>query len=63
MFSYFDGLITRDEAVSLIKRNTRRYARKQLTWWNRDREISWFDASENKRIISWIESRLDESRT
>ena len=61
MFSYFDGLITRDEAVSLIKWNTRRYARKQLTWWKRDSEIIWFDASENKRIISWIESRLEES--
>ena len=62
MFSLFDGLITREQAVSLIKRNTRRYARKQLTWWKRDSEITWFDASEGGRIASWIESRLEESQ-
>lgn len=62
MFSWFDGLITREQAVSLIKRNTRRYARKQLTWWKRDSEITWFDASEGGRIASWIESRLEESQ-
>lgn len=58
MFSWFDGLVTREQAVSLIKRNTWRYARKQLTWWKRDSEIDWFDASEGGRIISWIEGRL-----
>lgn len=44
----------------LIRRNTRRYARKQLTWWNRDSQINWFDASESEKIISWIEKSLDE---
>jgi len=58
MFSWFDGMITREEAVRLIKRNSRRYARKQLTWWNRDSEIKWFDASCGGEITSWIESRL-----
>ncbi len=58
MFSYFDGAITREQAVSLIGRNTRRYARKQLTWWNRDSEINWFDASDTGTIISWTESAL-----
>jgi tRNA dimethylallyltransferase len=58
MFSWFDGTITRDEAVRLIRRNSRRYARKQLTWWNRDSEIQWFDASDGTGITSWIESRL-----
>jgi tRNA dimethylallyltransferase len=62
MFNWFDGLITREQAVSLIKRNTRRYARKQLTWWRRDNEITWFDASEAGKIKSWIESRLEESQ-
>ncbi len=58
MFSFFDGLITREQAVGLIKRNSRRYARKQLTWWNRDNEIKWFDASGGREIINWIEGRL-----
>ena len=62
MFSLFDGLITREQAVGLIKRNTRRYARKQLTWWRRDSEITWFDASDGERIRSWIETRLEESQ-
>ena len=58
MFSWFDGEITREEAVMLIKRNTRRYARKQLTWWNRDSDISWFDASGKEIMNSWIDEQL-----
>jgi tRNA dimethylallyltransferase len=60
MFSWFDRLITREESVRLIKRNSRRYARKQLTWWNSDKEIKWFDAYDSGKIISWIERRLEE---
>ena len=59
MFMYLDGEITRDQAVALIKRNTRRYARRQLTWWNRDREIKWFDAGNSEMIMDWINSRQD----
>ena len=58
MFSWFDGEITREEAVMLIKRNTRRYARKQLTWWNRDSDISWFEASGKEIMNSWIDEQL-----
>lgn len=41
MFDYFDGRIPYEEAVRLIKRNTRHYAKKQLTWWARDDSIEW----------------------
>ncbi len=58
MFSYLDGTITREEAVGLIKRNTRHYARRQLTWWKRDRDITWFDASDHSRITDWISDQL-----
>jgi tRNA dimethylallyltransferase len=58
MFSFFDGIVTRDQAVALIKRNTKRYARKQLTWWNRDNEIQWFDAGNSNPIMNWIESQM-----
>ena len=58
MFSLFDGEITRDRAIELIKRNSRRYARKQITWWNRDTEIRWFDAARGEEIIEWTESQL-----
>ena len=43
MFGYFDGEYDRDEAVRLIKRNTRHYAKKQMTWWRRDPEIEWIE--------------------
>lgn len=58
MFSLFDGEITRERAIELIKRNSRRYARKQITWWNRDTEIRWFDAARGEEIIEWIDSQL-----
>nr|MCU0410337.1 tRNA (adenosine(37)-N6)-dimethylallyltransferase MiaA [Bacteroidales bacterium] len=58
MFSLFDGEITRERAIELIKRNSRRYARKQITWWNRDTEIRWFDAARGEEIIEWLDSQL-----
>lgn len=59
LFRWFDGEISREEAIRLIKRNTRRYARKQLTWWNRDNDINWFDASSEEMIFAWIESQME----
>ncbi|MBQ0096373.1 MAG: tRNA (adenosine(37)-N6)-dimethylallyltransferase MiaA, partial [Bacteroidales bacterium] len=41
IFSYLDGETSLEEALSLIQRNTRRYAKRQLTWWARDPEIRW----------------------
>lgn len=44
MFDYIDGKIPFEEAVRLIKRNTRHYAKKQMTWWGRDDSIKWINA-------------------
>jgi len=41
VFDYLDGACSLDEAVSLIQRNTRHYAKRQLTWWRRDASIRW----------------------
>lgn len=41
LFDHFDGKTSLDEAVSLIQRNTRHYAKRQLTWWGRDKSIDW----------------------
>ena len=41
LFDYLDNKTTLDEAVRLIQRNTRHYAKKQLTWWRRDPSIEW----------------------
>ena len=45
IFEYFDGKVTLEKAVELIKRNSRRYAKKQLTYWGRDKEIEWQNIS------------------
>jgi len=44
MFDYFDGKQDLDTTVRLIQRNTRHYAKRQLTWWRRDPSIRWIDA-------------------
>lgn len=60
MFDYFDGKITFDEAVELIKRNSRRYAKRQLTWFGRDKDIKWFENAEIEEIIKYIDGRFGE---
>ncbi|MEG1954516.1 MAG: tRNA (adenosine(37)-N6)-dimethylallyltransferase MiaA [Mucinivorans sp.] len=55
MFDYFDGRITREQATELIKRNTRRYAKRQLTWMRPDTEIQWFDRDDFQPIMHYID--------
>ena len=43
LFGYLDGAFDLPEAIRLIKRNTRHYAKKQLTWWARDPSIRWIN--------------------
>ena len=43
IFSYLDGEIPLDEAIRLIQRNTRHYAKKQLTWWKRYPDVKWME--------------------
>ena len=58
MFNYIDGVWSLDEAVERIKGNTRRYARKQLTWYKKDDDIVWFDAAETEKIIKFLVDKL-----
>jgi tRNA dimethylallyltransferase len=58
MFSYFDGNCTLDEAIEKIKVNTRRYAKKQLTWFARDKEIRWFHPSDLSEIQDYINAQM-----
>lgn len=46
IFPYLDGEYGLERALELIQRNTRRYARKQISWWGRDKEIKWMDADD-----------------
>lgn len=57
LFEYFDGAISREEAIERIKRNTRRYAKRQLTWFRRDPEIRWFSPFETEAVLAWIEQQ------
>jgi tRNA dimethylallyltransferase len=54
LFDYLDGNGTLAEAVEKIKQNTRIYSRKQMTWFKRDREITWFHPDEGKAIVDYI---------
>jgi tRNA dimethylallyltransferase len=51
LFDYFDGKITRNEAIEKIKQNTRRFAKRQLTWFRKDPEINWFEPGEAITIV------------
>lgn len=54
LFAYFDGQWDMDEAVERIKGNTRRYARKQLTWYKRDQQMQWFHPDQQENILKHI---------
>lgn len=55
LFTYLDGQWSLEEAVERIKGNTRRYARKQLTWYKKDPNITWFSPNDTELIIKHIE--------
>ncbi|MHB0756040.1 tRNA (adenosine(37)-N6)-dimethylallyltransferase MiaA [Polaribacter sp. M15] len=60
LFSYFDGEFTKDFAVSEIKKNTRRFAKRQLTWFKKDPETLWFDyLTDINKIISTISRKIN----
>lgn len=55
MFAYLDGTWTLEEAVERMKGNTRRYARKQLTWFKKDPDVSWFAPGDYQQIINHLQ--------
>jgi tRNA dimethylallyltransferase len=59
LFKYLDGEWTLEEAVEKIKRNTRIYAKKQLTWFKKDMSIRWFHPDQRTDIISYINTQLN----
>lgn len=58
LFAFFDGSINREEAVRQIQSNSRRYMRKQLTWFKHDEQIRWFHPDNIKEIINYLDCRL-----
>jgi tRNA dimethylallyltransferase len=57
-FEYFDGSVTREKAIELIKRNSRRYAKRQMTWWMKDKEIKWFQPDQLQEIEKFINESI-----
>jgi tRNA dimethylallyltransferase len=58
IFMYLEGTVTLDEAIDLIKRNTRKYARRQLTWFRKYNDMKWFDPPDMAEIDEYINERL-----
>ena len=54
LFDYLDGKISLDFAVEEIKKNTRRYAKRQLTWYRKDEKVKWFSPNEKEEILQYI---------
>ena len=63
LFEYFDGKSTKEEAIDLIKQRSRRYAKRQYTWFNNQMDINWFNVDFNNfnntvnEVLKFIESR------
>ncbi len=58
LFGHFDGEYDMEEAVRLIKRNSRRYAKRQLSWFNRDKDIMWFNPDDKEEILKAIKAKM-----
>lgn len=58
LFSYLEGTRSLPEAVALIKQNTRRFAKRQLTWFRRDDQIHWFEPNQFNAVLTLLEREL-----
>ncbi|MDN5214225.1 tRNA (adenosine(37)-N6)-dimethylallyltransferase MiaA [Fulvivirgaceae bacterium BMA12] len=58
IFDYMDGKYDKAEAIRLLKRNSRRYAKRQLTWFTRDPDIKWFSPGEPDKVAAYLSSKM-----
>ena len=58
LFKHLDGKLSLEEAVDLIQRNTRKFARKQLTWFRKENRYQWFSPEDKVEMIRWIEESV-----
>lgn len=60
-FDYFENKITLPEAIELVKRNTRRYAKRQMTWFRKEKDLYWIKAgTETKEVVAWLKTQIEE---
>ncbi|MFO7720023.1 MAG: tRNA (adenosine(37)-N6)-dimethylallyltransferase MiaA [Gillisia sp.] len=63
LFAFLDGNFTLDEAIAEIKKNTRRFAKRQLTWFRKDKNIHWFDyKTSSEEIIAFVKAEIERTR-
>lgn len=58
IFPYLEGDYDYAEAVRLLKRNSRRYAKRQLTWFRKDESVEWFEPSNTEQILGYIDQKI-----
>ncbi len=58
IFGFMEGKYDKEEAVRLLKRNSRRYAKRQLTWFKRDESITWFHPNDQQEIVKFIKDQI-----
>lgn len=58
MFRHLDGELSLEQVIDMIQRNTRKYARKQLTWFRKDNLFPWFHPTETEKMIHYIEEKI-----
>jgi tRNA dimethylallyltransferase len=63
IFDFMDGKYDREEAIRLLKRNSRHYAKRQLTWFRRDAEMTWFDATAIDEIKNFIFQKMNINKS
>jgi tRNA dimethylallyltransferase len=58
LFQYFDGVLSLEEATEKIKQHTRNYAKRQMTWFAKDKEITWFTGDQTAEVIPFLENAI-----
>ena len=61
LFEHLDGKISLRQAIDAIKQNTRRFAKRQLTWFRKDEDINWFEPTDEEKILQFLKARLAQS--
>jgi tRNA dimethylallyltransferase len=62
LFDYFEGKITYEKAIELIKQHTRNYAKRQITWFKKDQEFNWFSPNDLEKICNFIEGKIQDEK-
>jgi tRNA dimethylallyltransferase len=59
LFGHIAGDLSLEEAVEIIKINTRHYAKRQITWFKKDEEIKWFAPTDNESVLAYIKKSIN----